>query len=128
MLHSGNCGARLVVPLADSRMLPCFPLDVDSSVAHRTPCRIRTDGPDGVKHRDGLHMLHEAFMCVEEDLIRVPCIIYAHYACKADCADAMADVWEDTGRCAQADCLHGNVLKYQSTVLWGLHGIVHIGS
>ena len=24
------------------------------------------------------------------------CDIYAHYACVADCADAMEDAWEDT--------------------------------
>ena len=39
------------------------------------------------------------------------CDIYAHYACVADCADAMADAWEDTASCAHADCLHGNILK-----------------
>ena len=37
--------------------------------------------------------------------------IYAHYACVADCADAMADAWEDTAACAHAVCLHGNILK-----------------
>ena len=31
------------------------------------------------------------------------CDIYAHYACVADCADAMADAWEDTAGCAHAD-------------------------
>ena len=39
------------------------------------------------------------------------CDIYAHYACVADCANAMADAWEDTAGCAHADCLHGNILK-----------------
>ena len=39
------------------------------------------------------------------------CDIYAHYACVADCADAMADAWEDTAGYAHADCLHENVLK-----------------
>ena len=39
------------------------------------------------------------------------CDIYAHYACVADCADAMADAWEDTAGCAHADCLRGNILK-----------------
>ena len=29
----------------------------------------------------------------------------------ADCADAMADAWEDAAGCAHADCLHGSVLK-----------------
>ena len=38
------------------------------------------------------------------------CDIYAHYACVADCADTMADAWEDTTG-AHADCLHGNILK-----------------
>ena len=32
------------------------------------------------------------------------CVVtYAHYACVADCADAMADAWEDTAGCAQGD-------------------------
>ena len=39
------------------------------------------------------------------------CDIYVHYACVADCADAMADAWEDTAGCAHADRLHGNILK-----------------
>ena len=39
------------------------------------------------------------------------CDIYAHYACMAYNADAMADAWEDTAGCAPADCLHGNILK-----------------
>ena len=51
---------------------------------------------------------------------------YAHYPCVADCADAMADAWEDTAGCAQAFCLHGNLLKCQYIVTWGLHRIVHI--
>ena len=38
-------------------------------------------------------------------------VTYAHYACVADCADAMADAWEDTAGCAQAICLHENVLE-----------------
>ena len=50
----------------------------------------------------------------------------AHYACVADCADAMADAWEDTAGCALAICLHENLLKCQYIVKWGLHGIVHI--
>ena len=33
-------------------------------------------------------------------------VTYAHYACVADCADAMADAWEDTAGCAQPICLH----------------------
>ena len=53
---------------------------------------------------------------------------YAHYACLADCADAMADAWEDTAGCAHVDFLHGNILKCDSSVMWGLHRIVHIGS
>ena len=40
-----------------------------------------------------------------------PVVTYAHYACVADCADAMADAWEDTTGCEHADCLHGNILK-----------------
>ena len=39
------------------------------------------------------------------------CDVYAHYAWVADCADAMADAWEDTAGCAHTDCLHGNILK-----------------
>ena len=46
----------------------------------------------------------------------------------ADCAYAIEDAWKDTAGCAQADCLLGNILKCQSTVKWGVHGIVHIGS
>ena len=44
--------------------------------------------------------------CIEIDVVT-----YAHYACVADCADAMADAWEDTAGCAQAICLHENLLK-----------------
>ena len=36
---------------------------------------------------------------------------YAHYACVADFADAMADAWEDTAGCAQPICLHENLLR-----------------
>ena len=54
---------------------------------------------------------------------------YAYYACVDDCADAMADAWEDTAGCAHADCLHGNILKCYSTVIWwiaqaGAHRII----
>ena len=56
------------------------------------------------------------------------CDICELYACMAGCADAMADAWEDTIGCIQADCLHATVLKCDSTNMWGLHGIVHIGS
>ena len=38
-------------------------------------------------------------------------VTYAHYACVADCAHAMADAWEDTAGCAQPICLHENLLK-----------------
>ena len=40
-------------------------------------------------------------------------VTYAHNACVADCADAMADAWEDTAdqACDQAICLHENLLK-----------------
>ena len=41
----------------------------------------------------------------------VAVVTYAHYACVADCADAMADAWEDTARCAPAICLHENLLQ-----------------
>ena len=41
----------------------------------------------------------------------VDVVTYAHYACVADCADAMADAWEDTAGCAQAICLHENLLE-----------------
>ena len=37
---------------------------------------------------------------------------YAHYACVADCADAMADAWEDTAGWAQPICLH-KVIEYR---------------
>ena len=53
-------------------------------------------------------------------------VTYAQYACVADCADAMADAWEDAAGCAQAICLHENLLKCQCVVKWGLHGIVRI--
>ena len=53
-------------------------------------------------------------------------VTYAHCACVADWADAMAGAWEDTAGCAQAICLHENLLKCQYIVKWGLHGIVHI--
>ena len=39
-------------------------------------------------------------------------VAYAHYACVADCADAMADAWEDTAGCAQPICLH-KVIEYR---------------
>ena len=52
--------------------------------------------------------------------------MYAHYACVADYADAMSDAWEGTTGCAQAICLHENLLKCHYIVTWGLHGIVHI--
>ena len=38
-------------------------------------------------------------------------VTYAHYACVSDCADAIADAWEDTAGCAQPICLHENLLK-----------------
>ena len=38
-------------------------------------------------------------------------VTYAPYACLVDCANAMADAWEDTAGYAQAHCLQGNVLK-----------------
>ena len=40
-------------------------------------------------------------------------MIYAHYACVAECADAMADAWVDTAGCAQAICLHDNLPVYR---------------
>ena len=40
-----------------------------------------------------------------------PVVTYAHYACVADCADAMVDAWEDTAGCAQAICQHEILLK-----------------
>ena len=43
-------------------------------------------------------------------------------------ANAMADAWEDTAGCAQADCQHGNFLLFSSTGMWGLHRILNIGS
>ena len=53
-------------------------------------------------------------------------VTYANYAYMADCADAMADAWEDSAGCAQAIYLHENLLKLWYIVKWGLHGIVHI--
>ena len=51
-------------------------------------------------------------LSVESNLVPLECCdIYAHYACVADCADGMADAWEDTSGCAHADCVHGNILK-----------------
>ena len=45
-------------------------------------------------------------------VMNILCVVtYAHYACVADCADAMADAWVDTAGCAQANCLHENLLK-----------------
>ena len=41
----------------------------------------------------------------------------------ADCADAMADAWEDTAGCAHADCLHGNILRYSKVVVHRYVGI-----
>ena len=70
---------------------------------------------------------HVASACLYAYMVRLlAVVIYAHYACVADCADAMADGWEDTAGCAQAICLHENLLKCQYIVKWGLHGIVHI--
>ena len=42
----------------------------------------------------------------------VAVVTYAHYACVADCTGAMANAWEDTAGCAQANRLHENILKY----------------
>ena len=63
------------------------------------------------------------FLCMPTEVCVVTC---AHYACVADCANAMADAWKDTVGCAQAICLHENLLKCRYIVKWGLHGIVHI--
>ena len=43
--------------------------------------------------------------------------MYAHYSCVADCAEAMADAWEDTVGYAHADCLHGNILRYSKVIV-----------
>ena len=40
---------------------------------------------------------------------QLPVVTYAHYACVADCSDAMADAWEDTAGCAQPICLHKEI-------------------
>ena len=45
------------------------------------------------------------------DHVAIVVVTYALYACVADCADAMADAWEDTAGYAQAICLHENLLK-----------------
>ena len=45
------------------------------------------------------------------NLLEAIVVTYARYACVADCADAMADAWEDTAGCAQPICLHENLLK-----------------
>ena len=87
--------------------------------------------------QDGLETVHLDIKCEFQngkltDLVYVSqpeelgVVTYAHYACVADCADAMADAWEDTAGCAQTICLHENLLKCQYIVKWGLHGIVHI--
>ena len=39
------------------------------------------------------------------------CHIYARYARVVDCANAMADAWEEIAGCAHADCQHGSILK-----------------
>ena len=46
------------------------------------------------------------------DGLGVACVVTcAPYACVADCADAMADAWEDTTGCVQPSCLYENLLK-----------------
>ena len=59
-------------------------------------------GPALSNLRDKLHLRKSLWRSV---------VTYAHYACVADCADAMADAWEDTASCAQAIGLHENLLK-----------------
>ena len=43
--------------------------------------------------------------------IPAPIVTYAHYVCVADGAAAMAYAWKDTAGCAQAICMHENLLK-----------------
>ena len=75
----------------------------------------------------GILILGALLIVFDRVLMIAVCVVtYAHYACVVDCADAMADAWEDTAGCAQAICLHENLLKCQYIVKWGLHGIVHI--
>ena len=42
---------------------------------------------------------------------RVDVVTYALYTCMAECAEGMADAWEDTAGCARPDCLHENILR-----------------
>ena len=63
----------------------------------------------GVSHNHSQKYLARVAVCF--GLPYQCCDTYAHYASVADCADAMADAWEDTAGCALADCLHGNILK-----------------
>ena len=66
----------------------------------------------GVRYRMRLTSSRVMSRAASKDWQAVQCSdIYAHYACVADCADAMADAWENTAGCAHADCLHGNILK-----------------
>ena len=51
-------------------------------------------------------------VCFSDPILMIVVVVTcAHYACVADCADAMADAWEDTAGCAQAICLHENLVK-----------------
>ena len=64
-----------------------------------------------------------AYCYPEQGMADRCCDIYAHYARVADCADAMADAWEDTAGCAHADCLHGNILRYSKVIVHRYVGI-----
>ena len=79
--HAGDCG--------NSGMSPDFDI-LQSLVGDASP--LETDGSDSDQPAGAV-------------------VTYAHYACVADCADAMADAWEDTAGCAQPICLHENLLK-----------------
>ena len=60
---------------------------------------------------DLLYLIRETSFILGKVTLWGSVVTYAHYACVADCADAMADAWEDTAGCAQAICLHENLLK-----------------
>ena len=68
-------------------------------------------------------LVHRSVGIARDRAHRICCDIYAHYACVADYAYAMADAWEDTAGCAHADCLHGNILRYSKVMVHRYVGI-----
>ena len=114
---------RIIVPVAQCRMFTTVPWDIVTPHRHGLTLWVGRCCPDAVEHVQPCKLLHEGSSSYASCSLVV---MYAHYACVADCADAMADAWEDTAGCAQAICLHEYLLKSQYIVKWGLHGIVHI--